>query len=227
MSYQDRWGRFHHKPCVYGEPSSNNGWLYTAYAKKAGVPVDMQTLGQCFNECRVDSSTLLRSPGKATPPMSRDEILGMVALGVLKPMNGVAISWNFSPYPLPRFSLIKLVKQLWDLRPEVSFEFNKNAKYFFNYWISFRHRNYFWQNNLDQIYRFAFSVPVVDRHFILKSWGKFQWYNPAHVFYAAVAKVDSTLGQDSGIRYLKYGKSAEAMVKEFPEDHDIRQRVRL
>lgn len=216
-NYKDSYGRFHHKPVTVANPiPSNNSWLFTAYAEKVGVPVDKQALGNCFNLCRVDDKTHLRSPGQVDPPISRDEILGMVALGLFKPKIGTALSWNFSPRELPQFSPLKLIKQLWQLRP--SYELlpwdgdvtnpHKEA-------LVWQHRNYFWQNNLDQLYRFAFSVPIVDRHFILQKWGKF------NVLYWAIAKVDSIIGTNSGIRFLKYGKSKEAMVKEFPADHPI------
>jgi len=109
-AYWDSYGRLHHKLCINGVPSSNNGWVYTAYADKLlTIDLDRNGLIECFNKCiikdaRDNRSFLIRSPGKDLPPMSRDEILGMAALGLLKPthLNG----WNFSPYPLPRFNPI-------------------------------------------------------------------------------------------------------------------------
>jgi hypothetical protein len=162
-------------------------------------------LHECFDWCLRKGKFVFRTPNKYTPYVSRDEILGAAYLGLLRPehLNG----WNFSPFPMPEFSATQLVKQL-----KLLYE-NRTD------------RNYFWKNNLDQIYRFAFSVPVVDRYFLLKTWGTFQWYNPAHVFYAAVAKVDAATGTDSGIRFLKYGKSAVAMTKEFPVDHPLTIKV--
>jgi len=200
MSYYDKYGRLHHKHCIDGEPSSNNGWIYTAYAAKVGIQLDNIKLSVCMSKCRIPGNPphLIRSPDKSLPPMSRDEILGFAALGLLQPED--LQGWNFSPSPIPRFNPIKLAQQLWDLRPSLN-----------------RHRNYFWQNNLDQMYRFAFSVPVSDRHFILQTWGKF---NP---IYWAIAKVDSMIGKPSGIGYLKYGKSLEGMQEEFPEDHPLRK----
>ena len=44
----------------------------------------------------------------------------------------------------------------------------------------------------------------------------------SHAVYWAIAKIDSMFGKDSGIRWLKYGKSLEAMQEEFPEDHPFR-----
>jgi hypothetical protein len=212
-NYIDQYGRYHHKPVTEVNPiPSNNGWIYTAYAHKVGLPVDFSKLEDCYNVSK-ETGKLIRSPGKPYPPISRDEILGLAELGLLSEAD--IPDWNFSPYELPKFSLKALIEQLWYMRPEFSIEFNKDAKFFFNWWLSFRHRNFFWQNNLDQIYRFAFSVPLTDRHFILQKWGRF------NIFYWAIAKVDSMLGKASGIRYLKYGKNKEAMKLEFPADHPI------
>lgn len=192
--YVDMWGRYHDKPVKDRDViPSNNGWIYTAYAEKYGLDIDWLMLGICFKSCK-GNGVLLRSPAKFSPPISRDEILGMAALGFLKPehLNG----WNFSPYPIPKFNLIKTIKQLLELRG--------------------KHRNYLWQNGMDQVYRFAFSVPLVDRHFILTKWGKF------NILYWAIAKVDSLIKGDNGIYWLKYGKGVEIMQKEFPEDHPLR-----
>lgn len=202
--YVDKWGRYHDKPCQNGESSSNNGWIYTAYAEKAGLEIDLFTLAICFRDCKVANGdlengiALIRSPKKETPPMSRDEVLGMASIGFLKQhhLNG----WNFSPYPIPKFNLFKTISQFLELRG--------------------KHRNYLWQNKLEHTYRFAFSVPLSDRHFILQKWGKF------NLFYWLVAKVDSMIGNPTnGIPWLKYGGSKRkiAMQSEFPEDHPLKK----
>jgi hypothetical protein len=220
-TYWDSYGRLHHKHCNNGVPSSNNGWIYTAYADKLmTIDLDRNGLTECFNKCiikdaRDDRSFLIRSPNKDLPPMSRDEILGMAALGLLKPthLNG----WNFSPYPLPRFNPIKLAQQLWELRPERVNTWQDDGEdgYYFE-WRA-KHRNYFWENYLDQLFLFAFSVPLSDRHFILQKWGKF------NLVYWAIAKIDSMIGAPkNGIPWLKYGKGIEAMQEEFPVDHPLR-----
>lgn len=203
--YVDKYGRYHDKPCLNGEPSSNNGWVYTAYAEKLGLEVNYPTLAKCFLGCKIANKdldngiALIRSPNKELPPMSRDEVLGMAALGFLKPqhLNG----WNFSPYAIPKFNLIKTIKQFIELKD--------------------KHRNYLWQNKMEHTYRFAFSVPLTDRHFILQKWGKF---NP---FYWLVAKIDSMVGKPTnGIPWLKYGGEERkiAMQSEFAEDHPLRSK---
>jgi len=195
-NYIDIYGRYHHKPVTESNPiPSNNGWIYTAYADKLGMTVDKEKLQRCFNECiTIDNSKfqyLQRSPGRFLPPISRDEILGMAALGFLKPehLNG----WNFSPFRLPAFNLVTLVKQLWFIRD--------------------KHRNYFWQNGLKQVYHVAFSVPLSDRHFILSKWNRF------NLFYFIVAKIDALLPAKNGIKWLKYDKNIEIMRKEFSSPH--------
>ena len=194
-NYIDQYGRYHDRPVTASNPiPSNNGWIYTAYADKVGLPVDDYKLRYCVDLSTQGDDVIWRSPGDPTPPMSRDEILGLVSLELI----ATPKDWNFSPYPIPKFSLKKLIPQL-----KLLYEHRKE-------------RNYFWQNNLDQIYRFAFSVPLVDRDFILRKEGKF------NLFYWLIAKVDSMIGDDSGISYLKYGNSKEAMQQEFPLDHPIR-----
>ena len=198
-NYIDNYGRYHDKPVTDSNPvPSNNGWIYTAYADKLGLAVDKEKLAQCFSRCKLTDKKgrtyLIRSPLKETPPISRDEILGMAALGLLQPkhLNG----WNFSPYRLPAFSLLILIKQLWMLIG--------------------KDRNYFWQNGLSMVYHVAFSVPLADRHFILSKWGEF------NLFYFLVAKVDSLLPSKNGLKWLKNDGDKKSLLSEFPDDHPFR-----
>lgn len=207
-NYIDKYGRYHDKPVIDTNPiPSNNGWIYTAYADKSELPIDWLALTRCFRQCmQVDPETgrlfLVRSPYQDTPPISRDEILGMSALGLLKSkhLNG----WNFSPYPIPTFCLKTLIKQIKELKGQ--------------------HRNYFWKNKLDQIYRFAFSVPVQDRAFLLECWRETK--SIRYLFYKAVAFVDSKISTPkNGIQWLKYGgdERKKIMQKEFSEDHPLQK----
>jgi hypothetical protein len=238
-NYQDHYSRFHDKPVTDKNPiPSGNGWIYTAYAEKVNIPLDLFTLGICFKACKVPTlygETLLRSPGRENPPISRDEILGLAALGFLKPHH--LNKWSFSPYPIPKFNLIKLIKQLLEISPrlvrkipsvDVSVGKFTLTKLPLGFYIFNKHRNYFWKNNLDQLYRFAFSVPLQDRHSILKSWGKFQFFNPIHLFYAAYGKISSKISPGA-MDWLKYDekKGLAGIKKEFPEDHPIRKKLGL
>lgn len=198
-NYEDKWGRFHDKPVTETNPiPSNNGWIYSAYLDKAGYKLDLMMLAICFRQCKqVDEATgrvyLIRSPDKPSPPISRDEILGLAQLGFLraKHLDG----WSFSPYPIPKFNFFKLISQLIEVKG--------------------KHRNYLWQNNLDQLYRFAFSVPLSDRHFILQKWGRF------NLFYYLIAKFDSMFKSKNGLGWLKYDQDIKQMQAEFPEDHPL------
>lgn len=203
-NYQDQWTRYHDKPTDGINPSSNNGAIYTAYAVKLGLPVNETLLYECFKDCvkqRSDGQLYtIRSPDKLTPPQSRDEILGMAALGFLQPCH--LDGWSFSPYSIPKFSVVELIKQVIELKGQ--------------------HRNYFWKNNLDQIYRFAFSVPIQDRAFILECWGETK--SLRYLFYKGVALLDSKFGTPkNGIPWLKYGgdERKKIMQKEFSEDHPL------
>jgi hypothetical protein len=229
MSYFDKFGRIHHKPCKDGEPSGNNGWLFSAYYKKAGGSLSFIMLNECFRDCvkqHPDGQLfLIRSPDKPLPPFSRDEAIGLAYLGLLRKehLNG----WNFSPYPVPRFSLKTLLKQLWEVSPHrVDHPLAvppKGIKEYKIVGIRFfsKHRNYFWHNNLDQLYRFAFSVPLVDRHFLL-THTNISCNIVSRAFYKLVSKLDSLKKPKNGIAWLKYGKGKEEMLKEFPADHPLR-----
>jgi hypothetical protein len=204
MNFQDRWTRYHDKPCTEGNPSSNNGWIYSAYAKKLGLTMDEKKLEICFDGCTryvYGKCVLTRHPvtEKDTVPMSRDEILGMAYLGLLtqEHLNG----WSFSPYPIPKFCLKTLIKQVLEAKGQ--------------------HRNYFWKNNLGQLYRFTFSVPLTDRAFIIEH-SNMKINFVSKTFYKLVAKIDSMLNKENGIRWLKYGKSLSGMQKEFMEGHPFR-----
>jgi hypothetical protein len=199
MNYIDVQGRMHDRPVVDGKYSSNNGFIYSAIATKLGgfIPLDYEYARKC-------AELMLRNLDKTDPPISRDEILGLVALGAMTKKE--LPTWSFSPYPLPRFNPILLIKQLWQCKDQ--------------------HRNYFWQNNLSQVYHVAFSVPLQDRHFINTLFKRF---NPV---YWVIAKVDSWLTPKSNsghlIRFLKYGIMPDIKVFEeyFGEQHPITQLAR-
>jgi hypothetical protein len=202
LTYFDKWGRLHHKPCKNGKPSSNNGWIYTAYYDKLKSGLIMGGLRVCFGEC-FRNGAFHRHPVSVDSkvPNSRDEILGAASLGLLKSahLNG----WSFSPYPIPPFSLKKLIKQIKELKGQ--------------------HRNYFWLNGLDQIYRFAFSVPLQDRAFLLECWGETK--SLRYFFYKGIAMLDAKFAKPkNGIHWLKYGGEdrKKIMQQEFPEDHPLR-----
>jgi hypothetical protein len=202
VTYWDKYDRLHDKPTVAGEPSSNNGWIYTAYYYKIPRFEFSSALVQAGEFC---AKNLTRHPFvyDNEPPISRDEILGLAYLGFLKPEH--LNDWNFAPkfFKPPKFNLLTFLDQATEAYGE--------------------HRNYFWKQRLSQLYHVAFSVPLTDRYFLLQTWGKYKWYYPSHLLYASISKIDSIFGGESGIRYLKYDKSWKAMQAEFPADHPLRK----
>lgn len=194
MDYVDIFGRVHDKPCTNGQYSSNNGFFYSAVAIKLGglLILDMEYANACAEK-------KVRHLDKSLPPISRDEILGLVSIGAMTKKE--LPTWSFSPYALPRFNPITFVKQLLECRG--------------------KHRNHFWQNNLSQVYHVAFSVPLQDRDFINRCFGR------KNIFYKIFAKIDSFLKPKSNsghlIRFLKYDIMPEIKVFEeyFGPTHPI------
>jgi hypothetical protein len=76
MNFQDKYGRFHHKPCINGEPSSNNPWIYTAECKAAGLDIDESKTLDCF-KMSLTSFGFDRNPNQILPAISHDEIIAM------------------------------------------------------------------------------------------------------------------------------------------------------
>lgn len=219
MNVIDSYGLYHDKPVIDGKPSSNNGFIYSAYAKKLGLPVG--DLSEVFNNCLVNGKFIKRLPNKPLPVVSKDELLGSAALGLLKQhhLNG----FNFSPYPSPAFKLRRFLEQLLTFLPTKEPTYHKDQP-LMGYYI--RHRDHIWREKLDQLYGFMFSVPLTDRYFLLDKWGNYNKFNPIHQIYRLVAKFDSLLPKENGIRWLKYGgdKNMRAMIKEFPEGHPFKEK---
>lgn len=218
-NYQDKYQRFHDKPVTSSDPyPSNNAFIYTSYARKLGIPFDMNQVTLGFYACFIDKNPLViyRNPNQKTPPFSRDEVLGLAYLRLLAPKDLQAVNWNFSPYGVPKFNLITLLKHLWEI-----------IHFSTRYGIYLEHRNYFWQKGLDQIYRFAFSVPLQDRAFIYRCQGL-----KAPLFYRIYEKLSNLLPSktNSGklIQWLKTGNKPDLKVFQeyFGEEHIFTQKVK-
>jgi hypothetical protein len=76
MNFTDKYGRFHYKPCISGEPSSNNAWIYTAECKAVGVPIDEVKILECFKQS-LTSFGFDRNPNQILPAVSHDEALAI------------------------------------------------------------------------------------------------------------------------------------------------------
>ena len=163
--YVCKYGLYHDKPCVDNEPSSNNGWIYTAYAKALGLKTG--NYFYLYNSCFSDRGNFIinRLPKKTKPPISRDEIIGMVSLKTT--IDDVLWYSDFNMYRLnlKNVSYFDSLKALWIIRNE--------------------HRNYMWENKIYPAYKLAFKLMPHDVYYIKKynrvkqsffEWGMFQLY---------------------------------------------------
>lgn len=202
--YTDKHGRIHDKiQQPDGKYPSGNPWIYSAYANALKIPLSITpSVGE------ICATRLVRHPdiegyGAGMSPISRDEILGLAALGYLKPSH--LKGWRFSPFPIPKFNLVELFRQAIDL-------VDWKAR-------TLKHRNTFWLKGYSQIYRFAFSVPYVDRHFLNKCWGR---YNPIwHLVHVLAHRKQPENRTSRAIRFLKTGKDKAAMANYFGEEHPL------
>ena len=189
LTYQDKWSRYHDKLVTDFKPiPSNNSWIFSAYAAKLGLPLDEQKLRQCFKLCKLSVAPLhlVRSPDDHEPPMSKDEILGLSYLNLL-PVHILQLNdWDFCPYEIPKFNLVKTVQAFIRL--------------------SKADRNAIWENGGEpHAFRFAFKVSIVDRVFMLKKAGK-----KVPVHYSIFAFFSKMLTkQTDSIKLMEWLKSDE------------------
>ena len=159
-SYQDIYTRYHDKETTNGSISSNNGFIYSAYAKYlAPDTMDHEKLVQCYNKCFRNGLPLKidRSPNKPIPPFSKDEAIGAVSLGLLNDKELEASHWNFcnleyTPRKLTFKSVFTAIKALYKIRNE--------------------HRNYVWQNEVKEGYALAFYLAPFDQYYVKRFYGK-------------------------------------------------------
>ena len=208
--YVNKYGLWDVKPVGEdGEPTGNDGWIVTAYAAKARLPICYMDIHETYWEYCTDDFLfpIMRLPNKRTPPLSRDVMLGFCALGFIHVNRLKERNWNFSPYPLPKFNLFKLLAQLWKLRG--------------------KHRNTFWlESGYEQVYHVAFMIPFQDRGTYFRAAGK-----PVPFFYALVESIDMKMKSSSDsstlLSWVKYNKKPEKEVFEryFGKDHPIYQAI--
>ena len=203
MIYQDKWSRWHDAPVTDADPvPSNNSWIFSAYAVKLGLPIDRAKLFDCYRQCwQTPERFMSRSPGKLTPPFSRDEVLGLAYLDLRGFVGKVSQGWSFCPYPIPRRNILKTIMGLWRL---------KGA-----------HRNAVWKDGGEpHVWWLAFSVPLTDRAFILRCRGI-----KVPAVYRLAEWADKKLKPSSKssalIAWLKYDQMPERQVwvEYFGEDH--------
>jgi len=164
--YKCKYGLYHDKPCVNNEPSSNNGWTYTAYAKYlAPNTVDDNQIYRTFQSCTRSYTPLMidRLPGKYTPPFSKDETIGCVSLGLLHNKELANSYYNFCN--IDRSFQRKLTfKSFW-----------RAAKVLYS--LKDRHRNAVWELEATEAYPLAFKLAPWDIYYCKKMSG-----NKASIF---------------------------------------------
>ena len=156
-NYKCKYGLYHDKPCLNNEPRSNNGFIYSSYAQKIGLKLDVELIAETYNKCIGDELYFIyRLPSKPEPVISRDEIIGMVSLGL---ENVLRYDYNLYRENKPPSCIDYLValKGLYKIRNE--------------------HRNYFWQNKIMSVYPLAMRLMPHDQYYVdMKIDGKSKPY---------------------------------------------------
>jgi len=159
-NYICKYELYHDKPCKEDyspfEPSSNNGWIYTAYAQALGhLTASTRHYQKLYDACLEFTSNSFyidRLPNKTEPPISRDEAIGMHYL-----RTPIFIKLHQQDFYLcysgiaNSVSWIDSIKALWKIRNE--------------------HRNFVWQNEVFDAYKLAFKLMPHDVYYFKKSFG--------------------------------------------------------
>jgi hypothetical protein len=156
---------YHDKEVKNGEPSSNNGWLYSALGCAIGKETHFLALQRTFSMCfyfNEDGFYVVRLPMKFEPPFSRDEAIGMVSLF---PEFAEALIGNDFYY---LGSKPKKLPSLWNQLKAV-------------YSLKGKHRNFVWENDppVYAAYPIVFRLWWNDRYYVKKTLKKrvtiFEW----------------------------------------------------
>lgn len=222
--YQDKWTMWHDKPCKNGEPSSNNMFIYSAYSQYlAPKTVDTYKRIEVFNKCadnELDNPLdirINRLPEKQYPPLSADEVVGMTSQGLLSLNELEANYWNFcnleyEKEPLTVKGVIAAIKSLWKIRKE--------------------HRNYFWENDIQETYCLAFYLPLSMQYYVKKLYKKRPNLLQTLAFYInfiyvltknekSVRLITWLMLEDLKHPLLKYVNKNKWVRNYFSEDHDF------
>ena len=170
--YQDKYTRYHDKPVKADkEPSSNNGWIYSAYSKYlAPNTTDFDELLKCFNKCDrsvVRSVLVDRSPNEPSPPLSKDEVIGLVSFAQINDMELKRSFWNhcnleYKKVPLTFKTALKAAYTLYKMNKTVKkLGLEGSDK-----------RNYVWENDIQDAYPLAFYLPPQDQYYVNRFYGK-------------------------------------------------------
>ena len=153
--YKCKYGLYHDKPVINNEPRSNNGWIYSAYSKYL-IPesLDQNLTYRTFQQCVIKYNPVMinRLPNKDLPPLSKDEVIGMVSLGLLKNDDLEKSHYNFCNIN-NQFNRKLSFKSVW-----------KAAKILYS--IKDEHRNYVWNNGMVDAYPLSFRLPPEDIYYV-------------------------------------------------------------
>lgn len=162
--YQDRDSYWHDRECIDGEPSSNNRLTYTAYSKYLTPKASQEELllrRLAFQKCEVSDVPPIkinRLANKPFPPFSKDEVIGAISQGFINAKQLEDSHWNFcnlpeyTPEKLTFKKAYKAAKILWKIRKE--------------------HRNYVWENKLEDAYCLTFWLQPWDQYYVKKFCGE-------------------------------------------------------
>jgi hypothetical protein len=215
----------HHKPCkpvqvnglIEFEPSSNNGWIYGAYLKKVHSFYRGPKPG-VFESCKKDMIEdpiyfIYRLPDKQFPPISRDEIIGMISLGY-NPFEGRRKYFLYEqPGKLTWKHYWKAIDLLEDIKK--------------------KHRNHFWENEMYDTFPVAMKLWWHDRYYVdIMTEGKSNVFNHlAFIVHAWNSILFGSHGdknliwlqlKDLGSKYLVNLLNWKRNFKKyFPADHPI------
>lgn len=152
MKYTCKYKLYHDKEVLDNEPSSNNGWIYTAYARALGhITANRQYYNklakQCYTNSELSDFYINRLPDRQTPPISRDELIGMISLKTDVYRDVFYHNFYFCKSQLAAdVSVWDAIKLLFSIRNE--------------------HRNHIWENKLYTGYRLAFRLAWHDRYYM-------------------------------------------------------------
>lgn len=186
--YQDQYSRYHDK-LAKGQIVSNNGWIYTPYAKAKGLTARKELLESCARKCIIslDPMVIHRSPNDRTPPLSKDEIWGLFLLGLVSIEDILENKWIYHrPYGDAKYPIRQYIVE--------------GAQLFW-YSIIKKERNAVWQRDLRSMFNIAFKLPMADRYAMLKIAGKKPSFLRVPGFYLSAA-FNGKFGSNSIKNYI-------------------------
>lgn len=149
------------------EPSSNNGWIYTAYADLIGEYfIDPYKRDKLLHDCTQGKGENKRLPGLETPPISRDEIIGMYSLYL---------------FTNTAEEFAQVIKNNWYLSTEAKQKAEQhgfNLEHLIRLLTNREDRNYHWERKLYGVWWLTMRLWWHDRHYIQDLLGK-----PTNPFY--------------------------------------------